>query len=86
MKEQTLLPGFCISPEGQMEYIEIAADELPNRPLLRPDEVASFFSVGRRTVYRWIDEGKLVASNPGGKALRIMRESVVALLSVNKFA
>lgn len=83
---QTILQNISLFSEDQQAHVEDTASKLSNRPLLRPDEVARFFDVNRSTVYRWIDSGKLVASNPGGRALRIMRNSVEALLLVNKFA
>jgi excisionase family DNA binding protein len=52
--------------------------DLPEKTLLRPDEVAKFMSVHVVTVYRWADEGK-VDSIKVGKVLRIYRESVVGL-------
>lgn len=52
--------------------------DLPKKTLLRPDEVARFFSVHVSTVYRWVDEGK-VNTTKTGKVLRIFRESVIKL-------
>lgn len=53
--------------------------DLPNKSLLRPDEVAEFFSVSRRTVYLWVEMGKLEGVKPVSGILRIFRESVVKL-------
>lgn len=50
--------------------------ELPDKALLRPDEVAEYFSVSTRTVYRWIECGTLGAVKVGGDCIRIPRESV----------
>lgn len=51
--------------------------DLPEKNLLRPDEVAEYFSVTKRTVYIWIAEKKLdVELTPGG-SLRIKRESIL---------
>ncbi|GAB7141384.1 hypothetical protein RsTz2092_13680 [Deferribacterales bacterium RsTz2092] len=33
---------------------------LPDKRYLRPDEVAEYFNVSRRTVYRWADNGEIV--------------------------
>lgn len=52
--------------------------DLPEKTLLRPDEVARFFSVSIRTVYGWVDMGRL-QGNKYGKVLRIYRESVLRL-------
>ena len=41
----------------------------------RPDEVAIYFSINRRTVYRWIETGKIEAVKVG-KMLRISREAL----------
>lgn len=49
---------------------------LPNKELLRPDEVAVYFSVTVRTVRRWIGEGKLKAVKVFG-VTRIPRKEVV---------
>jgi excisionase family DNA binding protein len=48
--------------------------QLPDKKLLRPDEVARFWSVSVKTVYRWIDIGILDAVKKGG-TVRIDRES-----------
>ena len=41
----------------------------------RPDEVAIYFSISRRTVYTWIETGKLEAVKVG-KMLRVPREAL----------
>lgn len=48
---------------------------LPNKELLRPDEVAQHFGVSRSTIYLWIDHGLLVAEKYQ-RIIRITRESV----------
>jgi len=53
--------------------------ELPNRQLLRPDEVAKYYSVTKAAVYLWIETGKLNAVKIAGKTIRIPRESAIAL-------
>lgn len=51
---------------------------LPEKELLRPDEVAKYFSVSLRTVYDWIDSGRIDAVRiAGAKLLRIRRETVI---------
>ncbi len=52
--------------------------DLPKKTLLRPDEVAAFFSISIETLYRWANEGKL-ESVKIGKKLRFYREDVVRL-------
>jgi len=54
--------------------------DLPNKTLLRPDEVARFLRVGRSTVYRWCDEGILMACSPTTGTVRIFRLSVLDAL------
>lgn len=46
---------------------------LHDKSLLRVDEVAVFFGVTRKTVYEWIDSGKLKAVKVGG-GLRVVSE------------
>ena len=41
-------------------------EQLPQKELLRPDEVAAFWSVSVKTIYRWIDLGILPAVKKGG--------------------
>ena len=41
----------------------------------RPDEVAIYFSINRRTVYRWIETGKIEAVKVC-KMLRVSREAL----------
>lgn len=52
---------------------------LPNKELLRPDEVAEYFSVSAKTIYRWIDEGKIAAVKIAGSLTRIERKAVLKL-------
>lgn len=49
---------------------------LPEKELLRVDEVATFFSVSSKTVYLWIDHGLLIAEKYRG-VIRVPRESIV---------
>ncbi|MFH2074482.1 MAG: helix-turn-helix domain-containing protein [Pseudomonadota bacterium] len=46
---------------------------LPDKELLRPDEVAAFWSVSVKTIYRWIDQGILPGVKKGG-TVRVLRE------------
>jgi len=39
---------------------------LPDKELLRPDEVADFWSVSVKTIYRWIDLGIIPGVKKGG--------------------
>ena len=47
--------------------------ELPNKTFLRPDEVAAFWRVHVKTVYRWIDLGIMPAERKG-RTLRVRYE------------
>jgi excisionase family DNA binding protein len=53
--------------------------DLPQKPLLRPDEVAQFLSVSLKTIYRWHRSG-ILAGTRINKSLKIPRDSVVALI------
>ena len=53
---------------------------LPNKALLRPDEVADYFSVDVRTVYLWIEEGIIQnAIRVTKKTIRIPREEAIRI-------
>jgi len=54
---------------------------IPNKPLLRPDEVANIFQVSQKTVYSWHAEGKLPGVKPGGRCLRFQRSVIVTIIS-----
>ncbi len=49
------------------------------RDVLTPEQAADYLQVNRETVYRYIREGRLVASRLG-RAYRITRNSLQALL------
>lgn len=52
---------------------------IPNKVLLRADEVADVFGVCVVTVYRWKWSGKLPAVKSPGRALRFRRDDIVKL-------
>lgn len=54
-------------------------NELPNKALLRVDEVADFFGVTKKTIYNWINDGVLPANKING-VIRIPREIVKSLM------
>jgi len=59
-------------------------DLLPNKQQFRAEEVSEIFGVTTRTVYRWIDEGRLVAQRtPGGHHYRILRQDVLKFMQEN---
>jgi excisionase family DNA binding protein len=53
--------------------------DLPQRTLLTPEEVALFFGVSLKTVYRWYRSG-LIEGMKLRRSMRIYRDSVVGLL------
>ncbi len=50
--------------------------DLPNKPLLRVEEVAAYWTVTTRTVYSWVQHG-LMESVRTPRGIRITRESAV---------
>ncbi len=61
----------------------VTTDDLPETTLLRPDEVAAFLRISKKTVYRWYASG-LLNGIKIGKALRIYRKSVIELVHKEK--
>jgi excisionase family DNA binding protein len=53
--------------------------KLPMKRFLRPDEVAEICLLTKRTIYRMIEDGRLVNVDMSKKPLRIPIESVHAL-------
>jgi excisionase family DNA binding protein len=51
--------------------------KLPEKELLRVDEVAEYFSVTSRTIYLWIEHGHLEVERTPTKTIRITRDSVL---------
>lgn len=58
---------------------------LPEKPMLRVDEVAIYFDVSKQTVYLWIDHGLLVAEKYKG-VIRVPRESVLNFRLASRLA
>jgi len=58
-------------------------NDLPNKPLLRVDECATYFDVHRSTIYLWINHGILEAEKIRG-TIRIPRDSILACRMNNK--
>ena len=55
---------------------------LPQKELLRVDEVADYFSVTPRTVYLWLENGKLEETRTPGNMIRVTKKSVDDWMSV----
>jgi hypothetical protein len=65
---------------NDLQFIQLnlpLGPDLPNKSLFRPDEIARFFRISRSTVYRWCDEGILLACNPAPGTVRIFRSSIL---------
>ena len=58
-------------------------NELPNRALLRVDEVAEYFNVSNKTIYLWIDHGLLIAEKYKG-IIRIPKEAITSFRLANR--
>ncbi len=69
----------------QLRQERIEFTGLPQKSLLRPDEVARFFSVSLKTIYRWHEMG-LIEGTKLKKVLRIYRDSVLRLVTENDTA
>ena len=52
---------------------------LPNKDLFTPDEAVTYFSVTRRTIYAWCEQGKLERKDITKRIIRISRKSIVIL-------
>lgn len=50
--------------------------DVSEKKLLRPDEVAKHFSISKKTVFKWIYQGKLKAYRVG-RIIRITQQSVI---------
>jgi excisionase family DNA binding protein len=57
-------------------------DPLRAKRLLRPDEVASFLALSRRTVYRMIRDGRMPSVKLGIGPLRIPAAAFTALFDI----
>jgi excisionase family DNA binding protein len=53
----------------------------PPKRYYRPDEVANFFALSRRTIYRMIKDGRLPAVRLGAGPWRIPREDLLRSIS-----
>lgn len=51
-----------------------------NRPFFKPLDVAILFDVSVKTVYSWIDQGKLDAVRIAGRTVRIPYNGVLRLI------
>jgi excisionase family DNA binding protein len=58
-------------------------NDLPDKTLLRVDEVAAYFNVSPKTIYLWCDHGLLEFEKIVG-CIRIPMESVLSFRLANK--
>jgi excisionase family DNA binding protein len=63
--------------------MSITAVDLPDKRLLRADEVAECLCISKRTVYTWCENGKLAFIRING-VIRIPRGSVIEIISVSE--
>ncbi len=59
--------------------VQIVVDDVPNRKLLKPVEVAGYLGVSAKTIYRWCDMGLIESVKLNG-SVRVLRASVVTFL------
>jgi len=59
--------------------VQILLDDVPNRKLLKPVEVAGFLGVSAKTIYRWCDMGLMESFKLNG-SVRVLRASVLSFL------
>lgn len=52
--------------------------------ILTPEEVSEIMKVSLKTVYRWISDGKLSASQVGDKTYRIWQHDLVLFMKKTK--
>lgn len=53
---------------------------LPDKPLLRVDEVAQILDVTKRTIYNLYNAGDIEGVNTSSRGIRIFKESVIKYL------
>lgn len=77
-------PGRSLSLKRQRKTATFFMDgttALPERPLLKPSEVARFFQVSVKTVYNWREVGLIKGKSLTPGCLRIYRSSVIAFIA-----
>ena len=62
-----------------IDRVAVLLDDMPNRKLLRPVEVAIFLGVSAKTIYRWCDMGLMESVKLNG-SVRVLRASVIGFL------
>lgn len=57
--------------------------EIPNKTLLRVDEVADLFRVSQQSVYNWVKRGDLPCVRRLGQPIRFRRTDILDILNTN---
>ena len=52
--------------------------------ILTPEQVAQTMQVSLKTVYRWVNAGKLQASQVGSKTYRIFEEDLILFMKKSR--
>jgi excisionase family DNA binding protein len=68
-----------VEAKTMKDEIQTLLEDIPNRQLLRPTEVATFLGVSTKTVYRWCDMGLIESVKLNG-SIRVLRDSLVNFL------
>jgi excisionase family DNA binding protein len=55
--------------------------DIPNRVLLRVDEVADIFRVSIQTIYNWKNNGTLPCVKKLGQPIRFRRDVIIQILA-----
>lgn len=54
-------------------------NDLPNKEMFHPREVAKFLSIARSTIYLWIHTGQIEAVKLPGKTYRIRKSEILRM-------
>lgn len=57
--------------------------EIPDKTLLRPDEVAALFRVSMQSIYNWVKRGDLPCVRRIGQPIRFRRTDIIDILNTN---
>lgn len=62
-----------------VDEIQTLIEDIPDKKLLKPTEIATLLGVSAKTVYRWCDIGLMDSIKLNG-SVRVLRTSVVNFL------
>lgn len=57
-----------------------SSTDVPNKVLLRVDEVAAIFRVSQQSIYNWVANGTLPCVRRLGQPIRFRRETIMELI------